>query len=112
LPMLDSGRLHPLAITSLKRSPLMPRTPTVDESGLRGYECVGWFGLVAPAGAPKDVIEKLNALIIKAGPELAPQMSKQGLDIKTNTPEQFAAMIRNEIEQNTKLIRAAGIKPE
>ena len=65
LPMLDSGRLRPLAITSLKRSPLMPRTPTVDESGLRGYECVGWFGVVAPAGTPKDILEKLNGFFTK-----------------------------------------------
>jgi tripartite-type tricarboxylate transporter receptor subunit TctC len=112
LPLLDSGRLKPIAVTTLKRSPLMPNTPTIDESGLKGYECVAWFGVVAPAGTPKDIIDRLNSLIVKAGPELAPQMSKQGLDIKTNSPDQFTAMIRNEIDQNIKLIRAAGIKPE
>lgn len=112
LPLLDSGRLKPIAVTTLKRSPLMPNTPTIDESGVKGYECVAWFGVVAPAGTPRDIIDRLNALMLKAGPELTPQMSKQGIDIKTNTPEQFGAMIRNEIDQNIKLIRAAGIKPE
>lgn len=112
LPLLDSGRLKPIAVTTLKRSPLMPNTPTIDESGMKSYECVAWFGVVAPAGTPRDIIDRLNALMLKAGPELTPQMSKQGIDIKTNTPEQFGAMIRNEIDQNIKLIRAAGIKPE
>ena len=110
LPLLDSGRLRPIAITSAKRSTLMPTTPTVDESGLRGYDCVAWFGIVAPAGVPKDIVERLNALIVKAGPEIAAQFGKQGLDVRTNTPEQFATMIRNEIDQNIKLIKAAGIK--
>jgi tripartite-type tricarboxylate transporter receptor subunit TctC len=112
LPLLDSGRLRPLAVTGSKRSPLMPSTPTISESGLPGYECLTWFGIVAPAGTPKDIIDRLNGLIVKAAPEMAGQMSKQGLDVQTNTPEQFAAMIRREIDQNTKLIRAAGIKPE
>ena len=112
LPLLDSGRLRPLAVTGSKRSPLMPSTPTMSESGLPGYECLTWFGVVAPAGTPKDIIDRLHSLIIKAAPEMAAQMSKQGLDVQTSTPEQFGAMIRREIDQNMKLIRAAGIKPE
>jgi tripartite-type tricarboxylate transporter receptor subunit TctC len=112
LPLLDSGRLRPLAVTGSKRSPLMPSTPTISESALPGYECLTWFGVVAPAGTPKDIIDRLHELIIKAAPGMAAQMSKQGLDVQTNTPEQFAAMIRREIDQNIKLIRAAGIKPE
>ena len=112
LPLLDSGRLRPLAVTGSKRSPLMPATPTISESALPGYECVTWFGVVAPAGTPKDIIDRLHGLIVKAAPDMAAQMSKQGLDIQTNTPEQFAAMIRREIDQNIKLIRAAGIKAE
>lgn len=112
LPLLDSGRLRPLAVTSSKRSPLMPATPTISESGLPGYECVTWFGVVVPAGTPKDIIDRLHGLIVKAAPDMAAQMTKHGLDIQTNTPEQFGAMIRREIDQNIKLIRAAGIKTE
>jgi tripartite-type tricarboxylate transporter receptor subunit TctC len=112
LPLLESGRLRPLAVTGTKRSPLMPATPTVSESALPGYECVTWFGVVAPAGTPKEILERLSSLIAKAAPDMAAQMSKQGLDVQTSTPDQFAAMIRREIDQNIKLIRAAGIKPE
>ena len=112
LPLLNSGRLRPLAVTSLKRSPLMPATPTMSESGLPGYECLTWFGVVVPAGTPKDIIDRLHGFIIKAAPDMAAQMNKHGLDIQTNTPEQFGAMIIREIDQNIKLIRAAGIKPE
>ena len=112
LPMLESGRLRPLALTSLKRSPLLPSTPTISESALPGYDCVTWFGVVVQTGVPKDIIDRLNALIIKAAPDMAAQFSKQGLDVRTNSPEQFGAFIRNEIDQNIRLIKAAGIKPE
>ena len=112
LPLLDSGRLRSLAVTGSKRSPLMPATPTVSESGLPGYECITWFGIVVPAGTPKDIIERLHGLIVKAAPDMAAQMSKQGLDVQTSTPDQFAAMIRREIDQNIKLIKAAGIKTQ
>ena len=112
LPLLSSGRLRPLALTSLKRSPLMPTTPTMSESGLQGYECVTWSGLAAPAGTPKDIIDRLHSLIVKAAPDMAAQLAKQGIDVQINTPEQFTAMIRREIDNNTRIIRAAGIKPE
>jgi len=112
LPLLDSGRVRSLAVTGTKRSPLMPSTPTISESALPGYDCVTWFGVVAPAGTPKEILERLSGLIAKAAPDIAAQMSKQGLDVQTSTPEQFGAMIRREIDQNVKLIKAAGIKPE
>jgi tripartite-type tricarboxylate transporter receptor subunit TctC len=91
---------------------LLPETPTISESALPGYECVTWSGLAAPAGTPKDIIDRLHSLIVKAAPDMAAQLSKQGIDVQTNTPEQFTAMIRREIDSNTKIIRAAGIKPE
>ena len=112
LPLLESGRLRPLAVTGSKRSPLMPSTPTMSESALPGYDCVTWFGVVVQTGVPRDIIDRLNAWIVKAAPDMAAQFGKQGLDVRTNTPEQFGAFIRNEIDQNIKLIRAAGIKPE
>ena len=112
MPLIRSGKLRALAVSTLRRSANLPEVPTVTESGLPGYECVTWFGVVVPAGTPKDIIDRLHGLIVKAAPDMAAQMTKHGLDIQINTPEQFGAMIRREIDQNIKLIRAAGIKTE
>lgn len=114
LPLLKTDRLRPLAVTSAKRSSSMPSLPTLDESGLPGYDRVGWWGVLAPAGVPKDIIAQLNATIAKAinTPEMKESLNKLGFEPHTSTPEQFAALIRTEIEQNAKLIKAVGVKAE
>ena len=113
-PLIDSGRLRPIAMSTAKRSALMPNMPTLHESGVPGYDRTGWYGMMGPAGLPRDVLTKLNASIVKAvnTPEMKAAFFKQGLEAETNTPEQFTEMIRREVEQNIKLARAAGIKPE
>ena len=88
----------------------MPSLPTVDESGVPGYERYGWYGVIAPAGVNKDVIGKLNAGIVKVVgmPDMRDLFVRQGLDPQTNTPEQFAAFIHSELVQTAKLIKASG----
>lgn len=94
-------------------SSLMPSLPTLDEAGLPGYQRSGWNGALTPAGVPKDVIARLNAVIVKAlnTPETKELFTKQGYETQTGTPEQFAAFIRSEIAQSAKLIKFAGLKP-
>jgi tripartite-type tricarboxylate transporter receptor subunit TctC len=114
LPLLETGKLKALAVTSVKRSALLPQVPTVSESGLPGYEVSTWYGVTAPAGVPKEIVSRLNAVIGKAvnAPEMKEALNKQGLEPRTSTPEQFAAFVKTEIAQNAKLIKAAGIQAE
>lgn len=114
LPFLERGRIRPLAVTSATRLSLLPSVPTLDESGLPGFDFSAWYGLSAPAGAPKEVIMQLNAAIKKIvhTPEMKEILNKQGFEPQTGTPEEFAALIRREIEQTTKLIEQTGLKAE
>jgi tripartite-type tricarboxylate transporter receptor subunit TctC len=113
-PLLDAGKLKALALTSAKRMSSVPSIPTLDESGLPGYDRYAWYGVAAPAGVPKTIIARLNAEIGKVvnTPEMKKSFEKQGLEVQTNTPEQYAAFIRSEIAQNAKLVQMAGVKPE
>ncbi|MBI1988491.1 MAG: tripartite tricarboxylate transporter substrate binding protein [Betaproteobacteria bacterium] len=113
-PLIEAGRVRPIAISTAKRTALMPDMPTLHESGVPGYDRSGWYGLIGPVGLPKDVLNKLNAAIAKGvnTPEMKTAFFKQGLEPETNTPEQFADLIRREVDQNEKLARAAGIAKE
>jgi tripartite-type tricarboxylate transporter receptor subunit TctC len=110
LPLNEAGKIRMLAVSTLKRTAVMPSLPTVDEAGVPGYERYGWYGVVAPAGVGKDVIARLNTGIVKVvgTPEMRDTFTKQGLDPQTNTPEQYAAFIRSELVQTAKLIKASG----
>ena len=114
LPLAKSGKLRALAVTTLKRASLMPSIPTLDESGLAGDDYAGWYGLIAPAGVPKDIIARLNEAIDKVvnTPEMKESLVRQGLEPHTNTPEQFAAFIRGAISKNARLVKLAGLKAE
>ncbi|MBI1989436.1 MAG: tripartite tricarboxylate transporter substrate binding protein [Betaproteobacteria bacterium] len=114
LPFVKTGRLKALAVSSAKRAPTLPSVPTLSESGLTGYERAGWNGVLAPAGVPKEIIARLNAAIIKAvnTPEMKEAIVKQGLVAQTGTPGEFAAFIRDQLAQNAKVVKFAGIKTE
>jgi tripartite-type tricarboxylate transporter receptor subunit TctC len=114
LPLVNQGKLKVLAVSTLKRSALMPSVPTLDESGLKGYQRAGWNGFLAPAGVPREIITRLNTLIVKTAnaPEMREALVKQGYEVQTTTPEEFAAFIRSERAQNAKLVKFAGIKIE
>jgi tripartite-type tricarboxylate transporter receptor subunit TctC len=113
-PLLDAGKLRALAITSARRMSSVPAIPTLHESGLPGYDRYAWYGVAAPAGVPKPIITRLNAEIAKAvsAPDVKDSFLKQGLEVQTNSPEQYGAFIHSEIVQNAKLVQSAGVKPE
>jgi tripartite-type tricarboxylate transporter receptor subunit TctC len=112
VPLVREGRLRAFAITSIKRSSLAPELPTMDESGYPGFEAVPWFGLLAPAGTPKHVLDKLYSETIKtlAMPEVRKKFDELGLEMVGNTPTEFAAVIKKEIPEWAKVIKDAGIK--
>ena len=114
LPHVRSGRIRALAVGDTRRSPQMPDVPTVAESGVPSFEASSWFGLVAPAGAPREVITRLHATLVKgiSEKETAQRLSSQGMDPVLNTPEQFAERIRSDLPRWGKLIRSSGIKAE
>jgi len=113
LPLLAPGRVRPIAVTTLRRAAAMPQLPTLNESGLPGYDRSSWQGVMVPAGVPKEIIARLSAAIGQAvnSPELKESFAKQGLEPRPTTPEQFAAHIRGEIEKNAKLLTVVGAKP-
>ena len=113
-PFVRGGRLRMVAVTSLKRSPSMPDIPTVAESGYPDFDVVSWWGILAPAGVPREIISKLHMQIVKilAMPDVKAKLAEQGADAASNTPEQFAAYIKSEITKWGRLIKELGVKPE
>jgi tripartite-type tricarboxylate transporter receptor subunit TctC len=112
-PHARSGKLRALAVTGAKRSPAVPELPTMIEAGVKGYESATWYGLLAPAGTPPDIVAKLNAEVVAIlkQPETHERLSKEGADPVGNTPAEFGKFIRSEIAKWGKVIKAAGIKP-
>ncbi len=112
LGQIKQGKVRPLAVTSAQRVDDLPAVPTINESGYKGFDAVTWFGLLAPAGTPKEVVERLNAEFNKAlkQPELAKRLGDEGADVAGGTPEQFAALIRDDIPRWGKVVRESGAK--
>ncbi len=113
-PHVVAGKLRALAYANLSRSPLMPDVPTVAEMGLPGYEGILWIGMIAPAGTPKAIVDRLAAASARAvaTPELRARFLKDGIDPVGNTPEEFSAKIARELVQWRELVKASNIKPE
>ena len=114
-PQIRAGKVRPLAVTSLERSPLLPDVPTVDESGLTGYEDITFNGLVAPAGTPHAVLVRLNRAVAGAvsEPDLRKRFIERGIELKASaSPEEFGAYIKAEAEKKKRLAQEVGIKPE
>jgi tripartite-type tricarboxylate transporter receptor subunit TctC len=114
-PHIAAGKLRGLAVTSLKRSPLLPELPTIDESGMRGFEDITFNGLVAPAGTPRAVLARLNADVAKAvaTPELRQRFIQFGVELTASaSPEAFMTYIQAEFVKKARLAREAGIKIE
>jgi tripartite-type tricarboxylate transporter receptor subunit TctC len=112
VPLARQGKLRALAITSIARSPLVPELPTMDELGYPGFEAVPWFGLVAPAGTPAEVLDKLHDETVKtlATAEVRKKFAELGIEPVGNTRSEFAAVIKREIPEWAKVIKDAGIK--
>lgn len=114
-PLVAAGKLRALAVTTLTRSSMFPDVPTIDESGVKGYEAITFNGLLAPAGAPREVLVRLQSEVAKvvAAPPLHTSFLERGVDlVASKSPEEFTAYIRNEVAANAKLARSAGIKAQ
>lgn len=114
LAMVRDKRIRPIAVTSAKRTPLMPEMPTFIESGMPGYDVVNWYAVVVPAATPKAVVTKLNAEIVKAlaSADLRKRFADLGTDAASSTPEQLAAYHREDLARWAKVIKTAKIQPE
>ncbi len=114
LPHIKSGRLRAIAIGSLKRFPALPDVPTIDASGLKGYEATTWFGLMAPVKTPQEIVTRLNAEIarIEASTEVHDRFMNEGIEPIGGTPGQFGAFIRNEIDKYAKVVKAANLRAQ
>ena len=114
IPHVRSGRLRALGVTSMRRTGVAPDVPTITESGVPGYEAVQWYGVLAPAATPKEIVARLNRDItaILQMPEVKERFAADGGDPGGNTPEEFARYIRSETEKWAQVVKTAGIKPE
>ena len=112
VPHIKTGRVKALAVTSQERSSVAPDLPTVAASGLPGYESLAIYGIFAPAGTPRPIINRLNKEIVRvlAAPEVKDRFFKLGMETVGGSPEQLAAKVRSEMKRMAKVIKAAGIK--
>jgi tripartite-type tricarboxylate transporter receptor subunit TctC len=112
LPLLRDGKLRALAVASPKRAAPMPDLPTMAEQGLAGIDATAWFGLMAPAGTPPAIVEKLHRETVRilGTADVRKRLDDLGMEVIANTPGEFAAVIRTETPQWAKVIRDAGIK--
>ncbi len=110
-PQVQAGRLRALAVTSAKRTSAAPQLPTVAEAGLPGYEYVTWYGVLAPAGTPKEIIGKLNAELVKIArqPDMRERLTGEGGEVVGSTPEEFAAYLKTELVNSAKLVKMANV---
>jgi len=114
VPHIQAGKLRPLAVTSRKRSALLPGVPTLAESGFPDYQAGSWYGVLAPAGTPRPIVERLNGAIVKAlkQPVVAKRLAAEGAEVIGSTPEEFGAHIKAELARVGQVVRAAGIRIE
>ena len=110
---IGAGRLRGIGVTTLKRVSSMPGLPTFDESGLKGYEVTGWYGMLAPGKTPKAIVNRLNAEVrgTLGDPQIQKRLRARGIDPAPVTSEEFAALLRREIPKWAKVMKAAGIQP-
>jgi tripartite-type tricarboxylate transporter receptor subunit TctC len=113
-PFLNANKMRAIAITSMRRIESIPDVPTLNESGVRGYDFSSWIGLLGPANLPRGIVTKLHGETTKAitDPALKKKLLDLGLEIRGGTPEQFATFIKQDIATTAKIIRAANVQPE
>jgi tripartite-type tricarboxylate transporter receptor subunit TctC len=114
IPQLNSGRLRAIAVTTLKRIAALPDVPTIDESGVKGYSVVLWHGLIGPKGLPRPIVDRVNGDLNKAlqTKEMQDRLAGDGVSAAGGTPEQFAALIKKDIEVWRGVVKKAGVKAE
>jgi tripartite-type tricarboxylate transporter receptor subunit TctC len=111
VPQVKAGKIRALAVTTAKRSVILPELPTVAEAGLPGFEADNWYGVVTTMRTPRPIIDRLNAEIGRAlhAPDVKQLLLSQGLEVRTSTPQEFSAYIRSEFDKWAKVIKDAGI---
>jgi tripartite-type tricarboxylate transporter receptor subunit TctC len=114
LPHVKAGKLKAIAVSSKKRSSLAPEVPTVDESGVPGYDVTVWFGILAPAGTPKEIVARLNAEMVRImrTPEVTDRFNKAGVDVVASSPEYFSEFLKSEVVRWAKVVQDANIKAD
>lgn len=114
LPQVRTGKLRALAVTGARRLPALPDMPTVAESGVPGYEAASWYGVFAPAGTPRAIIDKVSGEVVRItrAPDVRERLIADGADPAGSSPEEFAAYIKRELARWGKVVREAGIKPQ
>jgi tripartite-type tricarboxylate transporter receptor subunit TctC len=114
IPQIRAGRLRGLGVTSAKRSAAAPELPTLDEAGVPGYEATQWYGLLAPAGTPPQIVKRLHADMVQIlnSADVKSRLANDGAEPVGDTPEQFGKFIRAELAKWAQVARDAGIKPE
>jgi tripartite-type tricarboxylate transporter receptor subunit TctC len=110
LPNLASGKLRALGVTTPKRYPELPDVPTIAEAGVPGFEATVWLGLLAPPGTPREIVQKLNAAVVRvlAAPEARRLMASAGVEVATSSPEEFGRLLQSEFERWGKVVRETG----
>jgi tripartite-type tricarboxylate transporter receptor subunit TctC len=113
-PQVKAGRLRALGVTSLRRSPVMPDVPAIAEAGVPGFEVSTWYGLLAPAATPRAVIERINAELVRilALPEVRERLAAEAFELPSDTPEQFAALIKAELVKWARVVRETGARAD
>jgi tripartite-type tricarboxylate transporter receptor subunit TctC len=114
LPLVNTGRLRALGVTSPKRFPAVPDIPAIAESGLPGYELVGWFALLLPRATPDAIVATLNAAAVRVlgAPEMKARLLDHGIEVVASSAQDLDQFIRKELVKYEKLVRAANIRPE
>jgi len=114
IPHIRSGRVRALGVTTVRRVAVLPEVPTIAEAGVPGYEAVQWWGLIAPAGTPAEIIARLHkeAVLAIGRAEIRERFEGEAMQIVAGSPQEFGALIRAEIEKWAKIVKSAGIKPE
>jgi len=114
MPHFKSGKLIPIAVTTSKRHPQLPDVPTLSEAGVKGFEAVAWFGIVAPPGTPKDIVNKLNVEIVKIlnTPEVRQRLIDGGSEVIGNSPDDADRFLKSEIKKWGVVVRTAKISAE
>lgn len=114
MPQIEAGKVRALAITSKARLPMLPNVPTLDETGLKGFEALSWQGLFAPAGTPPEVVEKLSAEVNRAmqSPDIKDYFAARGFIVEGTTPEAFKAFIASEVTKWTPIVKSSGVQAD
>ncbi|HJY76395.1 MAG TPA: tripartite tricarboxylate transporter substrate-binding protein, partial [Burkholderiales bacterium] len=114
LPHVRAGKLKAIAVSTRKRTPQAPEVPTVDESGVPGYDVSVWFGVLTVAGTPREIVNRLNTEMVKSltSAETKDRFGKLGVEVVAGTPEQFASFLKSEVDRWAKVVHDANIKAD